>query len=79
MNEKDVFNTGDVLNVNWFQKKGDREKLLKREFSSVKNNINLFMKGLKETVTLDSFYQVFKKFGNISKYDIKKANDQKIS
>lgn len=79
MNERDAFSTGDLLNVNWFQKKGDREKLLKREFNNVKNNINLFMKGLKETVNLDSFNDVFKKFGDIIKYDIKKSNDPKIS
>lgn len=79
MNEKDAFNTGDLLNVNWFQKKGDREKLLKREYSGAKNYNNLFMKSLKSTVTLDVFKAVFSKFGKIINYDIRKAADPKIN
>ncbi len=75
----DLFGSGDLLQVCWFQKKGDRERLLRKELFQSKAQNNLYVKGILDTVSAEQLKAAFESYGAISMHDLKRPADNKIS
>ena len=72
MKDKDVFNTGEQLYVNWAEKKSDRMRKLREQYLGNTNETNLFTKNLKEDVTEEILEKAYSCYGEITSVCVRK-------
>ena len=64
MRDRDIFNCGTNIYVNFAQKKEESEKNLKEQNVSFTNKTNLYIKNLKENITKEELESAFSVFGS---------------
>jgi len=56
----------ETLYVNWYQGKAERQRELKRQFSQIQNQTNLYVKNLRLDVTEQELKTAFQHFGKVT-------------